>query len=264
MIRDDPFPKFDDKLETEDEIREYKKKFVDTLSDSTTNPLSLLGLKLMSNEDLLNRFVQIDNGATWAKWMICWTLRQRFESDKLFGQYIEEFRDATGTLCPSSRKAIYRAWRAGKFCETYKINDLSEIGISKTAIYELSQAVNEDIADKVFETIKHQDVPIPVHEVRRMLEQARAIDGESDIVPSGRVDDDSVNSIESTLDVRVIDYQDNVHDRDEILDQLCRSADLLTEDRAVDELVKLIKTYRKVASLNVLVNCVYKAFEMKL
>ena len=254
-----------DELETGIDILESKRRFVDALSDKSNNPLSLNGLKFLSNDELLGRYIQIDNGAARTKWHICYLLRQRFDSDKLFGQYIEAFRDSTGTLCPSNRKDLYRSWRAGKFCETYGINNLEDFKLSKTVIYELSQVANEDVASKVFDAIKNQDEPASVQDVRRLLEQARSIEAKGNI----QTEDELSNSMEldktneADYETIIIDYYVDAHHRKELIQELCNESGRLTEEQALNEIITLIKSYRKVASLNALVSSVYKAFSDK-
>jgi len=261
----DLLPIVNDELETGIDILESKRRFVDALSDKSNNPLSLNGLKFLSNDELLGRYIQIDNGATRTKWHICWLLRQRFDSDKLFGQYIEEFRDSTGTLCPSNRKDLYRSWRAGKFCETYGINSLEDFKLSKTVVYELSQAANEDVAGSVFDFIKNQDVSVSVQEVRRLLEQAQSIEGKGNIKAENKLFDlmklgktDEVDS-----ETIVVDYRIDIHRRKELIQELCNESEHLTEEQILKEIITLIKSYKKVTSLNVLVSSVYKAFNAK-
>lgn len=261
----DLLPIVNDELETGIDILESKRRFVDALSDKSNNPLSLNGLKFLSNDDLLGRYIQIDNGATRTKWHICWLLRQRFDSDKLFGQYIEEFRDSTGTLCPSNRKDLYRSWRAGKFCETYGINSLEDFNLSKTVVYELSQAANEDVTGGVFDSIKNKDMPVSVQEVRRLLEQARSIEAKGNIQADGKLSHsmelDKTDEVDSKT--IVIDYHIDIYHRKELIQELCNESKHLTEEQVIKEIITLIKSYKKVTSLNALVSSVYKAFNAK-
>jgi hypothetical protein len=208
--------------------------------------LSIRKINLMTNEDIVDRIIQIDNQATIMKWRMWWVIRQRFESDKLFGQWIEEFRgDATRTLCPSSTKEIYRAYTAGKFCEFYEINNLSIVGVSQTVIYELSRPVNEAIAGEVFNAVKFQRTP--VHEVKRLLEQARSIDpvhpavfemesGErtNDIDKESNIDVGNYLYDEPESNVEVIDYEE--------VDSVIEVANE-EDDDAFEEFVKTIKTH---------------------
>lgn len=215
------------KLNTENEIKAYRKKFVDGSGDGAKNYLADMNrLNDLSNEDLLDRFVNIDNQAEMMKWRICWVLRQRFESDKLFGQCIEEFMGSTQTLCQGRQKEINRAWRAGKFCENYGIDSLIEFKLSKTVVYELSQAVNEDIAGKVLDSIKTKDVPITVQETKLLLAQNRAV---ATIYPS---------NVELEADVI----------ESEVIDQISSEVLFTDEDQGIAKIIEFVQLYQEVVS----------------
>ncbi len=220
------------RLDTENEIKAYRKKFVDGSGDGAKNYLADMNrLNDLSNEDLLDRFVNIDNQAEMMKWRICWVLRQRFESDKLFGQCIEDFMGSTKTLCLGRQKEINRAWRAGKFCENYGIDSLIEFKLSKTVIYELSQAVNEDIAGKVLEIIKTKDVPITVQETKLLLAQNKAV---ATIYP-----------LDGDLETEVIES--------EVVDKIDSSSPFTERDRAIKQIIDLIKLYQDIVPIDILI-----------
>jgi len=163
------------KIKSESELQAIKREFINGANGGVKDDLWLFsGLNEMTTKELLDRLYQVDNQATMMAWRIWWAIRQHYESDQLFGQFIAELKsDSTQTLCLTGQKEIYRAWTAGKFCEKYGINDLSEFGVSQTAIYELSRPVNEAIAEQILDSIKLQK--LSVNEVKRLLEQARVI-----------------------------------------------------------------------------------------
>ncbi|KJV05131.1 hypothetical protein [Methylocucumis oryzae] len=133
---------------------------------------SFSDLKNLTNDELIERLEQVDNQATLIKWRILWALRQRFPSDKLFGQYISDLK-ATRAICAGSHQEINRALHAGRFCEKYGIVNLSSVGLLQSSVYALSRPANETIADEVYKKIKNKNVPIK--DVERYIEQAKAV-----------------------------------------------------------------------------------------
>lgn len=232
-------------FKTKQEIVELKREFVDGVGKSDV--WSVSGLSQLSNDDLISRLVQIDNQATLMKWRIFWILRQRYDSDTLFGQYIAELRShSTQTLCFGSQMDTYRTWTAGRFCETYEINDLSDILISQTAIYELSRPVNEAVAGDIFNAIKYQKVP--VYEVKRLLEQARSttIEEFENDLESSDVDDLLPQFIDEHFVpyVEVIDYQ-TLHRREELLQELSEiGVAELSDQQIAKEILTFVKAYK--------------------
>lgn len=139
-------------------------------------------LKKLTNEELLDRLERVSNGAVLMRWRIFWALRQHYASDKLFGQYIQELREnpAYANLV-GTQQDIHRAWNAGKFCEKYRIDDITVVGLQISSIYALSRPSNADVAGKVFRKIERMVLPntarttLPNVEVERMLYEAKAI-----------------------------------------------------------------------------------------
>jgi hypothetical protein len=213
--------------------------------------LSVDKINLMTNEDIVDRIIQIDNQATIMKWRMWWVIRQRFESDKLLGQWIEEFRlSSTHALCVGSQQDIHRSHTAGKFCELHGVNDLSIVGVSQTVIYELSRPVNEAIAGEVFNAVKFQRTP--VHEVKRLLEQARSID--PDVIEVSEEGGSFFNDLESNIEV--IDYGE-VEEIDSVIEVANEE-----DDDAFEEVVTVIKTHHlSSSSVRVLIYRLNKLLE---
>jgi hypothetical protein len=133
---------------------------------------SFSDLKKLSNDELINRMEQVDNQAILMRWRILWVLRQRFPSDRLFGQYIAELK-ATRANCAGSHQEINRALHAGRFCARHRITDLNSVGLLQSSIYVLSRPANEYVADEVYKKIKNKNVQ--VKDVERYVEQAKAV-----------------------------------------------------------------------------------------
>jgi hypothetical protein len=164
------------KFKTPDEM-EARRAFIagadkDGILPQPADLWSFSDLKKLSNEELVDRWEQVDNQATLIKWRILWALRQRFPSDKLFGQYLADLK-ATRAICAGSHQEINRALHAGRFCEQYRITDLGSVGLLQSAVYALSRPSNGPITDQVYKQIKNKNVP--VKDVERYIEQAKAV-----------------------------------------------------------------------------------------
>lgn len=164
------------KFKTPDEI-EARRAFIagadkDGIIKQPEDIWAFSDLKQLTNDELIDRLEQVDNQATLIKWRILWALRQRFPSDKLFGQYIADLK-ATRAICAGSHQEINRALHAGRFCEKYQITNLSSAGLLQSAVYALSRPSNDSITDQVYKQIKNKNVP--VKDVERYIEQAKAV-----------------------------------------------------------------------------------------
>jgi hypothetical protein len=135
---------------------------------------SLDNLNKLSNDALIDRLEQVDNQSMLIKWRILWTLRQRFPSDKVFGQYLADLKNsATRYIIASSPQTITKSIQAGRFCERHKITSLEEVRLLPSSIYALSRPIYEDVSDSVFKQVKEKNLPNV--EVERLLEQAKAV-----------------------------------------------------------------------------------------
>jgi hypothetical protein len=164
------------KFKTPDEI-EARRAFIagadkDGIIQQQESIWSFSDLKKLSNDELIDRLEQVDNQAMLMRWRILWVLRQRFPSDRLFGQYIAELR-ATRAICAGSHQEVNRALHAGRFCERHQITDLNSTGLLQSAVYVLSRPANEYVADEVYKKIKNKNVQ--VKDVERYIEQAKAV-----------------------------------------------------------------------------------------
>jgi hypothetical protein len=166
------------KFKTADQIAERKAFIAGADGGDTDKAMGLeqsfSELKKLNKEELIDRLEQVDNQATLIKWRIWWAIRQKFPSDKKFGQYIAELReDPTHANCVGSQQEINRMLNAGRFCEAHRINDLRRIGISQSALYELSRPANGDISKKIFQSVKGKGYPFL--EIQRRIAQERAV-----------------------------------------------------------------------------------------
>ena len=130
-------------------------------------------LKKLTREALIERLILVDNRATLLKWRILASLRAKFTSDKLYGQYLDEIRkNPEYAHLIGKQQDMNRAALAGSFCEEHNITDLREAGLIKSTVYELSRPQNAEIQDKIYRTVKGKRLPL--EEVRRLVKQEKA------------------------------------------------------------------------------------------
>jgi hypothetical protein len=120
-------------------------------------------------QDVLNRQYII------TKWRICMYIRDKFKSDKLFGQYLNEFRDKNPThpLSVCSQQTFNKCIHAARFCEDHRINDLNVVKLYPESIYALSAPKHKDISEEVYKEVRKKN--IPAVEVKRIIEQRMSV-----------------------------------------------------------------------------------------
>ena len=114
-------------------------------------------LKHLSLDELANRFEEIEQQGQLLQGRILLEARNRFPSDKEFGQWC-----ITHSICVSSQQHRNRLLNLARFFEG---RELVKIGIS--AAYEISAPINADIAEEVYEIAKGRNLPLA--EVRRQI-----------------------------------------------------------------------------------------------
>jgi uncharacterized protein len=132
-------------------------------------------LEIMDLNSLMEQFERIVNHAALHKWKICMHIRDKFQSDKLMGQFLNTYRNEhpTHPLSVASQQDINRYGNAGRFCAKHGINSLESAGILISNIYELSRPQNGDFADDIYAKIKGKKAS--VDDVKRMIKQAKAV-----------------------------------------------------------------------------------------
>jgi hypothetical protein len=121
--------------------RIVEKKDLQALEDKFVNGIEKMVLKDLTLDELADQFESIDKQAQLFQGLILLEARERFESDKLFGEWC-----ATRPLCLGSQTQRTRLMNLARFFSNREI-----IGISLTACYEISAPINADIADKVYQ-----------------------------------------------------------------------------------------------------------------
>ncbi len=141
--------------------------------------LSTKDLRKLTVNELVDKWNQLEGDYILLKWKLAMLISDKFKSKIEFGQFLQELRNTNPNhpLCTIKQSTFYRYTRAARFCDRFKIYDLNEIGISPTAIYDLSEITNEPVVDYRFiRSIKNKN--LPVSEIKRLIYQAHSIAGE--------------------------------------------------------------------------------------
>lgn len=141
--------------------------------------LSTKTLRKLTVNELVDKWNQLEGDYILLKWKLAMLISDKFKSKIEFGQFLQELRiiNPNHPLCTIKQSTFYRYTRAARFCDRFKIYDLKEIGISPTAIYDLSEITNEPVVDYRFiRNIKNKN--LPVSEIKRLIYQAHSITGE--------------------------------------------------------------------------------------
>ena len=120
---------------SEKEFKVVTGNFVENVGKTTLSDLSL--------DELIDRFIAIDNQAHLLKGLILLEARARFPSDKEFGQWVISTGINNSTKTRQIRTQLMNL--AGYF------KDKDTTGISLSACYEISAPINADVADKVYQ-----------------------------------------------------------------------------------------------------------------
>jgi hypothetical protein len=165
----------------------------------------------LSLEELADRYSQVDIQSHMMKGLILLEARNRFASDKEFGQWVE----ATVTLC-DSRMNRSRLMHYAKF-----FKDRDATGISLTAGYLIASPANEDIAEVVYSIVQGQD--LPVEEVKQIILKTKGI-------PELKTTQKSINKNQAEKKVINIVHQFEKAEAIEILENCLQSVKQTSED----------------------------------
>jgi hypothetical protein len=135
------------------------------MADLTINSDDLAALSL---EQLADRFEAIEQQGQLFQGQILLEARNRFPSNKEFGQWC-----AINSICVDSQQHRTRLMNLARF---FASRELDKIGIS--AAYEIAAPVNADIAVAVYEYAKGKNLPLA--EVRKQIAMRK---GESLPIP---------------------------------------------------------------------------------
>lgn len=134
---------------TAENLKQLEDKFIDGTEK--------LSLKSLSLDELAHRYKDIDQQSQMLKGQILLEARERFKSDKEFGQWI-----VSVGLSDTSRDTRSTYMNLARF---FKDRDLT--GISVTAAYEISAPKNSDVADEIYELAKGNN--LSVSEIKQQI-----------------------------------------------------------------------------------------------
>ena len=117
----------------------------------------------LSLDELANRYIQVDTQSHMMKGLILLEARDRFPSDKEFGQWIE----TTLSIC-EGMQVRNRLMHYAKF---FKDRDTTGIGLS--ACYAIAAPVNEDVAETVYALVQGENLPF--EEVKQIIRKTKGI-----------------------------------------------------------------------------------------
>lgn len=115
-------------------------------------------LSVLSIEELAVQYVEIDRQSHLLRGKILLEARNRFQSDKEFGQWI-----SAHSLCVGSQQSRNRLMHLARFFDDNR--DMA--GITITAAYEISSPVNQSKAVEVYEQVYGKN--LPVKKVKELL-----------------------------------------------------------------------------------------------
>ncbi len=163
---------------TKSEIEARKSDFIEGIGTKeiaeNDSIWSLNNLKKLTPEEIVDRIEQIDNQAFLYTCRLLWELRDRFPSDILFGQYIEKIKNhPTHPVRLGKQPRINKMLHVGRFCNQYKISDISKTGILQSVIVELARPANINIAGQVLHEIRRKSLPFK--EVMSIIDAKQAV-----------------------------------------------------------------------------------------
>ncbi|MGB4497947.1 MAG: hypothetical protein WBI40_04545 [Methylococcaceae bacterium] len=136
-------------------LKEIESNFVKNVERDNLSSLTL--------NELATRFESIEQQAQLLQGRILLEARNRFESDTLFGQWIQE---SGGALCACGKQHRTRLINLAKFFENRELDK-----ISITAAYEISAPINSDIAEQIYELARGKN--LSVAEIKKQITQIK-------------------------------------------------------------------------------------------
>jgi hypothetical protein len=109
-------------------------------------------LQSFTNEQLVDRYDDINQQAHFLQGQILLELRRRFKSDVFFGQWIKE--NCSGTLGSTTRQHRTKLMNLVRYFEK---KDLT--GILITSAYEISAPRNSAVADEIYQYALNKNLP---------------------------------------------------------------------------------------------------------
>lgn len=135
-------------------------RLVDKIEGRFVTGVEKSSLSTLTLDDLAMRFADIGRQAHLLQGQILLEARNRFPSDKEFGQW------CTLSLCEGSMQHRNRLMNLARY-----FKDKEMLGISLTIAYEISAPANEQIADTVYEYAKGKD--LKVTDVKKKIQELK-------------------------------------------------------------------------------------------
>ena len=200
---------------------------------------SVQALQNLTVSELADKWNQLEGDYLFLKWKLAMLISDKFKSKIELGQFLQELRIANPnhTLCTIKQSTFYRYARAARFCDKFKIYDLKDIGISPTAIYDLSEIANESVVDNRFiGNIKNKN--LPVAEIKRLVYKAHSITGE--LIPAEQ-DFERLKATHKETQIINIKQEQLIDHQPEKIQ--VESTNRPTEDNMVQEVLSLLDSF---------------------
>lgn len=121
-------------------------------------------LTALSLDELAQRYISIEQQSQLYKGLILLEARERFKSDKEFGEWVVTNGLSVGTT--QQNRTVFM--NLARFFKDREMN-----GISLTCAYEISRPSNSDVAEDVYAQVLNKK--LSVSEVKKIIEQAKSI-----------------------------------------------------------------------------------------
>ncbi len=165
------------KVNAEEEIVGKERSGIDALSRRVFGEWTV--------NELVDKWEQLEGDYLFLKWQLAKLISDKFKSKVEFGQFLQVLRNdkPNHALCTIKQSTFYRYAHAAGFCNKFGIYDLKKIGLSPTAIYELSKIKHQQVINSSFlKEIEKKN--LPVAEIERLILQAKNLTIESTSEPA--------------------------------------------------------------------------------
>ena len=202
-----------------------------------------LQLKNKNNDELINDLGGISKQYYFIVSSILWELRQRFDSDKEFGQFLQSaLSNWVSSISPSQRN---RYINLGQFIKTYEIDDLDVLGIPISGMYEIASCKDKVKAEKVY--LGAKDKNLPVKQIKSWLNPSE----DTPIKKKKSIEDYSYQQLEmdeAVKEIRVCLKKHDIENKkesiiNEIKDVLTRHGVIIERDPVVKKIRVILKNH---------------------
>lgn len=170
---------------TAENLNKLENKFVDSVEKTSLQALSL--------DELVHQFYQIEQQGQLLQGRILLEARERFKSDKEFGQW------CTQSICLGSQPQRTRLMNLARF---FKGREIEKIGISVAYLISSPEVVKAGISEEVYDYARSKK--LSVDEVKKHIEQ-RMPKAESKLV---KITQEKTTVAQENLESRVISLVD--------------------------------------------------------